>query len=327
MNLYTYIERCWCLDHFEVVLHHSHPCCPNQAEMLKQHRRQLSMSIYTSIVLETSSGFQVMMSLLELTDVVTFSVWIFMCFACAVEVSNCMFFGVFWFKYFLIFSELFEDRHLWIPIYFYHHFWAEMRSTQKSEIKSRERESDAADFYTVIPCATKSSIEAQFEHVYTHKKFREVNFITRSTQFTLSYTVYEVVEKVSNLTFNKFAVTYDALSSEVKYQCLLFELRGILCRYSLSALSFEHRVNKVSPRYILERWSKNVKRRHTHIKSSHNKPLSERRSRRFDNLVFRSQNICEFTSESKELIVILHRAYDNSMVEMQEYKGKSKENC
>ncbi|RYQ91905.1 hypothetical protein Ahy_B09g097952 [Arachis hypogaea] len=90
-------------------------------------------------------------------------------------------------------SELYEDRHIWIPIYLDHHFWAGMRSTQNSEnmhaffnkfitwnsslIKfvkqydnclgsreQRERESDAVNFYIVIPCAIKSSIEVQFLH-------------------------------------------------------------------------------------------------------------------------------------------------------------------
>ncbi|RYR76021.1 hypothetical protein Ahy_A01g000612 [Arachis hypogaea] len=136
--------------------------------------------------------------------------------------------------------------------------------------------------------------------------------------------VYEVVEHVSKSTFNKFAVIYDTISIQVKWQCLLFESRGILYRHFLSVLSFQQ-VNKISPRYILEQWSKNVKRRHTHIKSSHDEPLLEPRSRRFDDLVFRSQNICEFASESEELTAILHRAYDNVMVEMQEYEAKSKE--
>ncbi|RYR61509.1 hypothetical protein Ahy_A04g018684 [Arachis hypogaea] len=170
------------------------------------------------------------------------------------------------------------------------------------EAGSKERELDIVNFNTVIPCVTKSSIEAQFQHVYTQEKFRKVNCITRLTQSSLGY-------MVSNSIFNKFAVTYNTISSEVKCQCLLFESRGILCRHSLSALRFD----------------KNVKRRHTHIKSSHNKPLLEPRSRRFDNFIFRSQNICEFTSESKELTGILHHAYDNAMVEMQEYKAKSKE--
>ncbi|RYR53541.1 hypothetical protein Ahy_A06g028713 [Arachis hypogaea] len=39
--------------------------------------------------------------------------------------------------------------------------------------EQRERESNATDFYNVRPCAIKFSIEAQFQHVYTHEKFRE----------------------------------------------------------------------------------------------------------------------------------------------------------
>ncbi|RYQ85609.1 hypothetical protein Ahy_B10g105174 isoform B [Arachis hypogaea] len=178
-----------------------------------------------------------------------------------------------------------------------------------------ERESDAADFHTVIPCATKSSIEDQFQDVYTHQKFREVqaqfrgkaNYITRLTNSALGYSVYEVGEQVSSSIFNKFVVTYDSVAAEVKCQCLLFESRGILCRHALSVLSFER-----------------VKRRHTHIKSSHDEPLLEPRSKGFDELVFCSQNICKFASESEELTTILHRAYDNVMVEMESMKAKRK---
>ncbi|RYQ90849.1 hypothetical protein Ahy_B09g096821 isoform E [Arachis hypogaea] len=179
-----------------------------------------------------------------------------------------------------------------------------------------------------------SAIEAQFQDVYTHRKFREVqaqfrgkaNCITRLTNSALGYSVYEVGEQVSSSIFNKFVVTYDSVAAEVKCQCLLFESRGILCRHTLSVLSFEQ-VSQVSPRYILERWSKKVKRRHTHIKSSHDEPLLEPRSKRFDQLVFRSQNICEFASESEELTAILHRAYDNVMAEMESLKAKRKGTC
>ncbi|RYQ98901.1 hypothetical protein Ahy_B07g086725 [Arachis hypogaea] len=158
------------------------------------------------------------------------------------------------------------------------------------------------NFHTVIPCATKSAIEAQFQHVYTHEKFREVqaqlrgkvNCITRSIHSTLGFTTYEVIEQVSNST--KFVVTYDAVSRDVKCHCLLFESRGILCRHPLSVLSFE-RVDNVALKYILEHWRKNIKRRHTHIKSSQDEPLLEPRSKRFDELV---------------------------MAEMEEYQGRSK---
>ncbi|RYR41289.1 hypothetical protein Ahy_A08g037702 [Arachis hypogaea] len=194
-----------------------------------------------------------------------------------------------------------------------------------------ERESDATHFHTVIPYATKSSIEAQFQDFYTHQKFREVqaqfrgkaNCITRLTNSALGYLVYEVGEQLFSSIFNKFVVTYDSVVAEVKCQCLLFESRGILCHHALRVLSFE-RVLQVSSRYILERWSKKVKRRHTHIKSSHDEPLLEPRSKRFDELVFCLQNICKFTSESEELTEILHRVYDNVMVEMESLKAKRK---
>ncbi|RYR14715.1 hypothetical protein Ahy_B04g071392 [Arachis hypogaea] len=287
----------------KVVLDHSYPCCPSKAEMLKQHR-ELSMSIRCTIENnEEADSFHRNWNDFLLNFGLVDNKWLSVC----VWVYS---------------ADLYEDRHIWIPIYLDHHFWAGMRSTQRSEsmhsffnkfitrnslliqfvkqydncLGSREqaeRESDAADFHTVIPCATKSSIEAQFQDVYTHQKFREVqaqfrgkaNCITRLTNSALGYSVYEVGEQVSRSIFNMFVVTYDSVAAEVKCQCLLFESRGILCRHALSVLSFE-RVSQVSPRYILERWSKKVKRRHTHIKSSHDEPLLEPRSKRFDQLVF-----------------------------------------
>ncbi|RYR53822.1 hypothetical protein Ahy_A06g029073 [Arachis hypogaea] len=276
----------------KVVLDHSHPCCPSKAEMLKQHR-ELSMSIRRTIENNNEAdSFDRNWNDFLLNFGLADNKWL---------------------------SDLYEDRHIWVPIYLDHHFWEGMRSTQRSEsmhsffnkyitrnssliqfvkqydncLGSREqaeRESDAADFYTVIPCATKSSIEAQFQDAYTHAKFREVqaqfrgkaNCITRLKNSALGYSVYEVVEQVSSSIFNKFAVTYDSVAAE------------------------------------------KVKRRHTHIKSSHDEPLMEPRSKRFDQLVFRSQNICEFASESEELTAILHRAYDNTMAEMEALKAKRK---
>ncbi|RYQ97502.1 hypothetical protein Ahy_B08g093552 [Arachis hypogaea] len=158
------------------------------------------------------------------------------------------------------------------------------------------------------------------------KQHRELSMSIRRTienNEEAGYSVYDVGEQVSSSIFNKFVVTYDSVAVKVKCQCLLFESRGILCRHALSVLSFEQ-VSQVSPRYILERWSKKVKRRHTHIKSSHDEPLLEPRSKRFDQLVFRSQNICEFASESEELTAILHRTYDNIMAEMESSKAKRK---
>ncbi|RYR28213.1 hypothetical protein Ahy_B01g052331 [Arachis hypogaea] len=427
-NLFAYIGG--------LILHHSHPCCPNQAETLKQHR-QLSMFVRRTIENSDEAGIRLSKTYqsfvaaagdhrelsfiekdmknyitrevrnvpeldndkeFEKSNAIIFSVWIFMCFASLITLRTLTLFGAVCYD-----SQLFEDRHLWILIYLDHHFWVGMRNKQSSESmhaffnkEQREREFDAADFYTVIPCATKSSIEAQFHHlhfrwdaehdltikkIFDHRMGRRLKQMLndvrqgqdhRTTWLQLDimmalYVHWETDEGFQHrcltnranrprksskytgslATFMKTKVRLSksldpeaTLTETFKYTHALKEnketfadqqedatdgsaasvvdpdvvwcktalapykncvygvgwfftsslctstLREILCRYSLSALSFEQ-VDKVAPRYILERWSKNVKRRHTYIKRSHNEPLLEPRSRRFDDLVFR----------------------------------------
>ncbi|RYR01175.1 hypothetical protein Ahy_B06g080035 [Arachis hypogaea] len=165
-----------------------------------------------------------------------------------------------------------------------------------------------------------AEIEQELSKVVWNSHSKD-SFDRNWNDFLLKYSLVD-----NNSISNKFVVTYNSVAAQVKCQCLLFESRGILWRHALSMLSFE-RVTQVSLRYILERWSKKVKRRHTHIKSSNNEPLLEPRSKRFEELVFRSQNIYEFASELEELTAILHRAYDNVMVEMEELKAKRKGTC
>ncbi|RYR34560.1 hypothetical protein Ahy_A10g049508 [Arachis hypogaea] len=225
---------------FKVDLNHSHPCCPDQADMLKQHR-ELSMFVrrtietheeaeirssktYQSFIAAAGSHRELGFIEKNVRNYITRKVWnIF-------EEDDAKEFGK---KYGLggnkWLLELYEDWHICIPVYLDHHFWVGMRN-----------------FHTVIPCTTKSAIKAQFQHVYTHEKFK--------------------------------------LNSE----------------------------------------SKNIKSMHTHIKSSQDEPLLEPRSKRFDELVFRSHNICEFASEFEELTEILHRAFDKVMAEMEEYQERSK---
>ncbi|XP_072067054.1 protein FAR1-RELATED SEQUENCE 5-like [Arachis hypogaea] len=100
--------------------------------------------------------------------------------------------------------NLYDDRHMWVPIYFKGEFWAAMRSTQRSESmyafyggflhsrtslvqfvheydnvlevnKRRKLEDDAANSRKVIPCATSSPMENQFQQEYTTSMFRSVH--------------------------------------------------------------------------------------------------------------------------------------------------------
>ncbi|RYR78309.1 hypothetical protein Ahy_A01g003064 [Arachis hypogaea] len=362
----------------KVVLNHSHPCCPDQAEMLKQHR-ELSIFVrrtietheeaeirqsktYESFVAAAGSHHELGFIEKDIRNYITREVQNISKEDDAKEFGKYLKLERFSYKIWPRRQQVaFSMHYFWftIPYSFglvyrsvrgspymdsdllgspllgrdekyakereYAFILQQLLETIREAIRqlpSKQREFDAADFYTVIPCAIKSAIEAQFQHVYTHEKFKEVqaqfrgkvNCITRLVHSTLGFITYEVIEQVSNSKFNKFVVTYDVVSRDVK---------GILCCHFLSVLSFE-RVDNVAPKYILERWSKNIKRRHTHIKNSQDEPLLEPRSKKIDELVFWSHNICEFASESEELTEILHREFDKVMVEMEEYQGRSK---
>ncbi|MED6165478.1 hypothetical protein PIB30_099885 [Stylosanthes scabra] len=92
-------------------------------------------------------------------------------------------------------------------------------------------------------------------------------------------------------------------------------------------LSYE-RVDRISPTYILERWSKNgiIKRRYTSINSSYDAPVLQPRTQRYNGMISRSYISAEDASEFEVLTAKYHRGLDNLDVEMKEFKAKLKEN-
>ncbi|MED6191031.1 hypothetical protein PIB30_112051, partial [Stylosanthes scabra] len=113
---------------------------------------------------------------------------------------------------------------------------------------------------------------------------------------------------------------------EVKCECLLFESRGILCCHSLIVLSDE-RVDKANPRYVLERWSKNVRRNYTNISSSYDEPVLDERTQRYNGALSRCFEACQVGSKSEGRTAIVHRGLDRIFSELQEYDEEEKENA
>ncbi|RYR21621.1 hypothetical protein Ahy_B03g066928 isoform A [Arachis hypogaea] len=171
---------------------------------------------------------------------------------------------------------LYKERDRWVFIFLSNSFWAGMSSTQRSETQ-QEYELDAASFNTIIPCATASAIEKQFQKEYTHAKFNELQkeFRAKANCFSTKeheegYVVtYKVIEELENGD-KMFDVTYKA-----SFDSSTSDSNGILCRHSLSVLGLE-RVKKLLNKYILDRWKKTLKRKHSNIKCSHDQSKSFR---------------------------------------------------
>ncbi|RYQ99012.1 hypothetical protein Ahy_B07g086863 [Arachis hypogaea] len=71
-----------------------------------------------------------------------------------------------------------------------------------------------------------------------------------------------------NTRYVTYHVHFDRSTHKVRCECNLFESSDILCCHYLVVFS-SYKVNRVPSCYVLTRWSKNIKRKHTYIKSSH----------------------------------------------------------
>ncbi|RYR04608.1 hypothetical protein Ahy_B06g084381 [Arachis hypogaea] len=205
-------------------------------------------------------------------------------------------------------TDLFDDRCMWVPIFFKGEFWAAMKSTQRSESmhsfyenflhsrtslvqfvhkydnvlgikEQRKLEDDAADLRGVIPCATTSPIERQFQQEYTTCMFRDVQIeFVKKANCRVSVVAEEgpvvcmKVEEEKLVNDSILCVPYDVhfyrSTQEVHCECNLFESSGVLCCHCLEVFH-SYKVYKVPNRYVLPCWSKNTKRKHTYVKSSH----------------------------------------------------------
>ncbi|MED6155765.1 hypothetical protein PIB30_008001 [Stylosanthes scabra] len=87
----------------------------------------------------------------------------------------------------------------------------------------------------------------------------------------------------------------------------------------------DERVDKVDSRYVLERWSNNVKRNHTNIRSSYDEPVLDETMQRYNGGQSRCFEACQVGLASNGRIAIVHRGLDRIFNELKQYKEEEKE--
>jgi hypothetical protein len=96
---------------------------------------------------------------------------------------------------------------------------------------------------------------------------------------------------------------------EVKCTCDSFESRGILCRHVISVLS-AHNITSLPPKYYLDRWRKDVKRRYTLVKSSYDSLSENPNVERYDNLCEGMHKLAEIAARNIDHYTKVQRHID-----------------
>jgi hypothetical protein len=230
-----------------------------------------------------------------------------------------------------IMHGLYSERNFWVPVYLKDTFWARMNTTQQSEsvnaffygyvhaqttlkefvdqfdgalrrMVENEARADFDSFNRMIPIICHFHFEKQFQDVYTNAKFKEVreefgkvmscnNYHLKSEGVISTYEVKEYVVVGSHMVEKTFLVYLNEDEFEVKCTCALFELRGILCRHSISVLVTK-KVYYLPPKYFIDRWRNDTKLENSMIKSSFdacgdnpNAKIHDKMRRTFEELV------------------------------------------
>ncbi|KAF9591404.1 hypothetical protein IFM89_004102 [Coptis chinensis] len=241
---------------------------------------------------------------------------------------------------------LYKERDRWVPALVKDSFWAGMSTTQRSEsmnaffdgyvnsktiltqfvgqyenaLRSKvEKENQAYfnSFKSRLPCISPYDMEKQFQGAYTMTKFLEFQEELRgkiccdlsTCKEDEEYEVNEDVPFGASLCRATFKVRFNGDLKEVDCNCQLFQFRGIVCRHFIMVL-LHKKIYQVPDKYILRRWNKNIKRRHTKIKISYDKRSAKPESRRFDELCYAFEEVADMVVDCedryKELMVHVH---------------------
>jgi zinc finger SWIM domain-containing protein 3 len=141
----------------------------------------------------------------------------------------------------------------------------------------KESKADFDSFNTIIACISRFGFESQFQKSFTNEKFKELQteiaslmycnaLLERNDGLNSIFWVIESKQVFDRIKDIRFKVFFNEKDFEIQCACCLFEFKGILCRHILCVLQLTGKTESVPSYYILSRWRKDIKRRHTLIK-------------------------------------------------------------
>ncbi|QHO24291.1 Protein FAR1-RELATED SEQUENCE [Arachis hypogaea] len=177
-------------------------------------------------------------------------------------------------------------------------------------------------------------MKKQFQQDYTMSIFRDVQTeFVKKANYRVS-AVHEQgplvcvkveEEKLVNDTIPcvPYDVHFDRSTLELHCACNLFESLSVLFCHCLEVFH-SYKVYKVPSCYVLPRWSKKIKRKHTYIKSSHDVSRSDESHVIFRGLCANFYNVAqEFVGDDDE-IALLYVALEETRTKLAAHRAKKR---
>ncbi|XP_052107431.1 protein FAR1-RELATED SEQUENCE 1-like [Arachis duranensis] len=120
-----------------------------------------------------------------------------------------------------------------------------------------------------------------------------------------------------------YDVHFDRSTQELRCECNLFESSSVLCCHCVEVYH-SYKVYKVPSCYVLPRWSKKIKRKHTYVKSSHDVSQSDESHVAFRGLCAHFYNVAqEFVGDDEET-ALLHLALEETRAKLATHRAKKR---
>ncbi|KAJ0972994.1 hypothetical protein J5N97_020953 [Dioscorea zingiberensis] len=181
----------------------------------------------------------------------------------------------------------------------------------KSKIE-KENKADFASFNSNFPLLTDCYFEKQLQEAFTNEIFKLFQDELRGMLYCNLVLIKSdgpiYTFEVSDIFRGKegkfrrqvvFNVCYNEAEFDIKCSCRLFEFRGIICRHICKVL-IERNVKEISSQYILPRWRKDVKRRHTYMMNYYEDTKTSEQKVQYNKLCSHFSEVAEIGVESIE---------------------------
>ena len=112
------------------------------------------------------------------------------------------------------------------------------------------------------------------------------------TEFVLSRDNVSIRSVVLHVQINEYAHTIDCL-------CALFYFKGIVCRHMLAAMNL-HGMHAIPDSYIMRRWRKDIRRKHTLVACLRDDRQRNPRMQRYESIMKDVDSIAQLASYSEE---------------------------